>query len=485
MADVRTTRAEWAVRPRAGAAVRFLALVVPVLLALASSQVMARLLPAATDGAAWWSLVLLAGLSGLLAGEQMARRLRPLGALLSLALPFPGSVHAPSRVLAALRRIDPTAPPAHLSEVGALVEAARRATASGDRIRRVHGYADLAAREAGADPDLLAWAVVLSCAGPWRAALTAMAQPVLGAAPVEQGLAAVAGTFDDLLGPAGGDGPDTLFAARRELAGRGGLDLDADAVRSFLAVPAARLRAVPGPSRLLVGTPLLLAVRGLGPAARPLGVATSGLAFVVIAALSMTAERLLPAVTIPTPFPTPDTGPAPATRAPDELAARDDAPAPVVVAAGPARPAAAAFTNGDLRRSRHQMTTPARRLDAVTPPTATPVAAPVAAAQAPAPAPAATATATTPGSPVASEDGRSSIASAGDGTAKDKADKDKADKRKADEGRNTPKAEKRKAKPAAKQQAKSESPRSEPGRGGSTSAGTADAKRESKANGKG
>jgi putative nucleotidyltransferase with HDIG domain len=172
----------WRERPYLGGVIRLLALVLPVVAAVAASAALSRILPSwhSVEGVIARTAILLVG-SGvvLFAVERLARRLIPLGLLLQLSISFPD--RAPSRMRLAHRAGSVRRLERHLAEARAAgVEdeptlAAERiitlmaSLAAHDRKTRGHServrvFSDLVADElrlSRADRDRLRWAALL------------------------------------------------------------------------------------------------------------------------------------------------------------------------------------------------------------------------------------------------------------------------------------------------------------------------------------
>jgi putative nucleotidyltransferase with HDIG domain len=94
----------WRGHPLAAAGIRLIAFSTPILVALAASAALSRLIAAPRGLPArvvWWVVILATSTAALVATDRIARRMLPLAALLKLSLVFPD--HVPSRFSVALR----------------------------------------------------------------------------------------------------------------------------------------------------------------------------------------------------------------------------------------------------------------------------------------------------------------------------------------------------------------------------------------------
>ncbi|HEX6547400.1 MAG TPA: HD-GYP domain-containing protein [Candidatus Dormibacteraeota bacterium] len=175
----------WRRRPVLGAAVRALVAVGPVLLGVAASTLVARLLsvpPTPAGTALWWAAFLSILAVTWLLCHRLLRRLLPLATLLELSLLFPDS--APSRFAVLRRQANPRR--LHEELVAAASTAAGERAARAQKIleltaalavhdsrtrghsERVRMFTDLVAREIHlppADADRLRWAALLHAIG--------------------------------------------------------------------------------------------------------------------------------------------------------------------------------------------------------------------------------------------------------------------------------------------------------------------------------
>lgn len=176
----------WEGRPRRAFLIRLVALLIPVLAAVAAATVASRLLPRPKGGAGtvlWWLAAVMASTLTLVVVDRQARRLLPLAALLKLTLVFPD--RAPSRLGVALRagtvrnleeRLeqgrrhgvgdDPTQAAAGILVLAAAL--ARHDRRTRGHSERVRGFTDLIAEEmhlTGDERDRLRWAALLHDVG--------------------------------------------------------------------------------------------------------------------------------------------------------------------------------------------------------------------------------------------------------------------------------------------------------------------------------
>jgi putative nucleotidyltransferase with HDIG domain len=173
---------QWRRHPTAAAVIDVVAVVVPLLAAIAVAVLFASLVPAPQGGfgrLAWWILVAIVAAGALTIGDRFTRRLLPLTSLLRLSMVFPD--RAPSRFAVALRAGTVRNLEGRLATLGrdgldqeparaaatilTLASAMRRHDrATRGHSERVRAFTDLLAEELELDPDdrdRLRWSALL------------------------------------------------------------------------------------------------------------------------------------------------------------------------------------------------------------------------------------------------------------------------------------------------------------------------------------